>query len=70
MEYSPLSEVSAERENPVATFEAVTGALATLPPEASIIFPDSVALTAWLRAEFGKIDNIAASKTARRIWSK
>src|SRR5882762_4341276 len=67
MEYSPLSEVSAERENPVATFEAVTGALATLPPEASIIFPDSVALTAWLRAEFGKIDNIAEQNGQKNL---
>jgi hypothetical protein len=45
-------------------------ALATLPPEASIIFPDNVALTAWLRAEFGKINKEAAGKTARRIWSE
>jgi len=44
-------------------------ALATLPPEASVILPDSVALTAWLRAEFGKISKKAAGKTAKRIWS-
>ena len=63
MEYSPFSEVSAERENPVATFEAVTVALATLPPEASAIFPASVALTVWPRAEFGEINRKVAHKT-------
>jgi hypothetical protein len=70
IEYSPLSEVTAERDNPVATFEAVTVALATLPPEASVIFPDSVALTAWLRREFGKINKLVVDKMARRTWSE
>jgi hypothetical protein len=70
MEYSPLSEVTAERDNPVATLEAVTVALATLPPEASVILPDSVALTAWLRAVFGKMNKQVVDKTARRTWSE
>jgi hypothetical protein len=70
MEYSPLSVVNAERDNPVPTLVAVTVALATLPPETSVVFPDSVALTAWLRAEFGKIRKKAAGKTAKRIWSE
>src|SRR5580693_981955 len=70
MEYSPLSELCAERENPVARLEAVTPALATLPPEASVIFPESVAFTVWLRAESGGISRKAAHNAARRIWSE
>src|SRR5207245_10303231 len=54
MVYSPLSELCAERENPVARLEAVTVALATLPPEASVIFQERVALTAWPRTDAGK----------------
>jgi len=67
MVYSPLSELCAERENPVARLEAVTVALATLPPEASVIFPESVALTAWPRTDAGKIRRKAAHKTIGRI---
>ncbi len=63
MEYSPLSELCAERENPVARFEAVTFALATLPLEASEILPESVALTAWLRADLGEIKTKVAQTT-------
>ena len=62
MAYSQLSELCAERENPVARLEAVTVALATLPPEASVIFPESVALTAWLRTDSGKMRRKAAHK--------
>jgi hypothetical protein len=63
MEYSPLSELCAERENPVARLEAVTFALATLPPEASEILPESVALTAWLRADPGEINTKVTHST-------
>jgi hypothetical protein len=63
MEYSPLSELCAERENRVARLEAVTFALATLPPEASVIFPESVALTAWLLAEVGEINRKVVQST-------
>jgi hypothetical protein len=64
MEYSPLSELCAERENLVARLEAVTFALVTLPPEASVILPESVAFTAWLREGFGEIKRkVAQSMT-------
>jgi len=70
MEYSPVSELCADREKPVARLEAVTFALATLPPEASVIFPESVALTAWLRVEFGEINREVAQSMTCRIWSE
>src|SRR5260370_41124152 len=69
-EYSPLSELGAERENPVATLEAVTVALAMLPPEASVIFPESVAFIAWHRAESGELNRQAAQKMKGRIRSE
>jgi len=62
MEYSPLSELCAERENPVARLEAVTVAFAILPPEASLIFPESVAFTTWPLTESRAISRKAAHK--------
>ena len=50
MEYSPLSDDCMERENPVAALRTATPALAMLPPEASVILPERVAVTAWPEA--------------------
>ena len=68
--YSPPSDACTERENPVAVFVAVTAALAMLPPDASTIFPESVAFTAcpWAfeAGKNAKLKTTKANKACRQ----
>src|SRR5579859_514862 len=74
MEYSPLSDVCTEREKPVAAFRIATPALGMLPPEASVILPERVAVTAWPDASAAQKEmrasrqaNEQKSRTAMRL---
>src|SRR5215813_13400991 len=62
-EYSPSVADVTVRVTPVAEFTTVIVALETLPPEESVIRPESVALTAWPSAE----EEAASTKPATRI---
>ena len=69
MEYSPLSEDCIERENPVAALRTATLALAMLPPEASVIRPERVAVTAWPEASAAQKE-MRASRQANEQRSR